>query len=159
MKCTQTAHRCSDPACESAFWLLISCESERGFHLEHSSAITMLQIKADSNVCTYYSPLIHRNRDSSHFPVNLCFRVYLVQFKSLKPSGREASRKTDESVFHDEIGEALSQQLGRAHQARMCRVSLLKGNVLFCRAKPWPIVTTLTVELENTKTTVDTWWI
>lgn len=95
----------------------------------------MLQIKADSNACTYYSPLIHRNRDSSHFPVNLCPLVYVVQFKSLKPAGREVSRKTDESAIHDGIGEALSEQLGRARvssQAWMCWVSLLKGTGLFC---------------------------
>lgn len=101
----------------------------------NSSVITMLQIKADSNACTYYSPLIHRNRDSSHFPVNLCPLVYVVQFKSLKPAGREVSRKTDESAIHDGIGEALSEQLGRARvsrQAWMCWVSLLKGTGLFC---------------------------
>ncbi len=96
----------------------------------------MLQIKADSNACTYYSPLIHRNRDSSHFPVNLCFRVYLVQFKSLKPSGREASRKTGESVFHDGIGEALLQQLGRAHRPGCVGFHFSRG--MFCSAEPNP---------------------
>lgn len=70
--------------------------------------ITVLQIKADSSACTYYSLLIRRNRDSSRFPVNLCPLVYVVQFKSLKPAGREASRKTDESAFHDRIGQVLS---------------------------------------------------
>ncbi|KAI2649504.1 Retrotransposon-like protein 1 [Labeo rohita] len=47
--------------------------------------------------------------------------VLKVQSKSLKPSGREASRKTDESAIHDGIGEALSEQLGCACQARISR--------------------------------------
>ncbi|CAM4675784.1 unnamed protein product [Leuciscus chuanchicus] len=71
-------------------------------------------------------------------------QVVEVQFKSLKPAGREVSRKTDESAIHDGIGEALSEPLGRARvsrQAWMCWVSLLKGTgiVLQCnevRVKP-----------------------